>query len=106
MDAKTRALFAARSKVIKALAHPTRLFVVDQLSRRKTCVCDLARMVRADVSTVSKHLAVLKNAGIVQDEKRGLQVFYSLKCPCVLTFFACVKGVLKANAREQLQLVQ
>jgi ArsR family transcriptional regulator len=63
-------------------------------------------MVGADTSTVSKHLAILKNAGVVDDDKRGAQVFYSLKCPCVLDFVSCVNAVLKSNVERQLQLVK
>ena len=61
-------------------------------------------MVGTDVSTVSKHLSVLKNAGLVPDEKRGSQVFYSLRVPCILNFFSCVEAVLQANAEEQSAL--
>ena len=72
-------LYEARARVIKAMAHPTRLFIVEELSRGERCVCDLTEMVGADISTVSKHLSLLKNARIVADDKRGTQVFYSLK---------------------------
>jgi ArsR family transcriptional regulator len=99
------ATFLARAKVVKALAHPTRLFIVDKLSSGERCVCELTTMVGADMSTISKHLSVLKNAGILVDEKRGLQVWYRLKCPCILQFFDCVEGVLKANAREHSELI-
>jgi ArsR family transcriptional regulator len=105
MDEKTRARFEARARIIKAMAHPTRLFFVEQLAQGERCVCELNEMVDADVSTVSKHLAVLKNAGIVQDEKRGNRVFYSLRTPCVLNFFSCVEGVLEARAKEGADLV-
>ncbi|MFH1738754.1 MAG: metalloregulator ArsR/SmtB family transcription factor [bacterium] len=106
MDPKTYARFEARTKVIKALAHPTRLFIVDQLSQEERCVCELTEMVGADMSTVSKHLAVLKNAGLVRDEKRGSQVYYNLRVPCILSFFDCVESVMKSNAAEQLELVK
>ncbi len=106
MNRSTQALFEARARIVKALAHPTRLFIVDRLSKESTCVCELTRLVGADMSTVSKHLSVLKSAGIVSDEKRGLQVFYRLKTPCILNFFSCVEGVLKANASEQASLVR
>lgn len=104
MDSRTKARYEARAAIIKAMGHPTRLFVVEELSKGERCVCELTDMVGADVSTVSKHLSVLKNAGIVQDEKRGSQVFYSLLVPCVLDFFSCVEPVLKARAREQAKL--
>jgi len=106
MDSKTRARLEARAKIIKAMAHPTRLFIVDQLSREERCVCDLTDMIGADVSTVSRHLTILKGAGIVDDDKRGTQVFYRLRVPCVLNFFSCVESVIKTTAEEQMQLLR
>jgi ArsR family transcriptional regulator len=100
MDAKTKQKYEARARVIKAMAHPSRLFIVDELSRGERCVCELRDMIGADISTVSKHLSVLKDAGILEDEKRGLQVFYRLRVPCILNFFGCVEDVLAANARR------
>ncbi len=106
MDAKTQARYAARAKIIKALAHPTRLFVVDELSKTgERCVCKLTEMIGADMSTVSKHLAILKEAGIVQDDKRGSEVYYSLRVKCVLNFLECVESVVKHNAKEQQALL-
>jgi DNA-binding transcriptional ArsR family regulator len=102
---KNKKLYEARARVIKAMAHPTRLFIVEELSGGERCVCDLTEMVGADVSTVSKHLSLLKNAGIVEDDKRGTQVFYSLKVPCVLNFFTCVESVLK-SARDELVTIR
>ena len=105
MDGKTQALFEARAEVVKALAHPTRLYIVDALSRGERCVCELREGVGADLSTVSKHLSVLRHAGVVTDEKRGLQVYYRLTCPCILRFFECIEGVLVENARKQMALM-
>jgi len=105
LDAKTRARFQARARIIKAMAHPSRLFIVDELSKGERCVCKLTEMVGADISTVSKHLAVLKEVGIVRDEKRGAQVYYHLRMPCVLNFFKCVESIMKSKAREQLGLI-
>ncbi|MCC6694766.1 MAG: helix-turn-helix transcriptional regulator [Candidatus Hydrogenedentes bacterium] len=102
MDPQLQSRYQARAKVIKALAHPTRLFIVDQLADQEKCVCELTEMIGADMSTVSKHLSVLKDAGVVSDEKRGLMVFYRLRVPCILNLFGCIEGVLKANAEAQL----
>lgn len=106
MNSARRARFEARAKIIKAMAHPTRLFIVDELSRQERCVQELTEMVGADTSTVSKHLSVLKAAGIIEDEKRGAQVYYSLRVPCVLNFFGCVEAVLESKAKEQMQLLR
>nr|MBN2277299.1 winged helix-turn-helix transcriptional regulator [candidate division Zixibacteria bacterium] len=106
MDSKTRALFEARANIIKAMAHPTRLFMVDILSGGKKCVRELTELVGHDMSTVSKHLAILKNAGIVRDERQGQQIYYHLKIPCVLNFFKCVETVIETTAREQLHVIE
>lgn len=105
MDDKTKARYEAKARIIKAMAHPTRLFLVDELSRQSRCVCELTALVGADMSTVSKHLSILKAAGIVEDEKRGLQVWYSLRMPCILNFFGCVEQVQKLTVRSQQKLV-
>ena len=104
MDPKTKSRYQVRARIIKAMAHPTRLFIVDELSRGQRCVWELTEMIGDHVSTVSKHLLVLKNAGIVADTKHGPEVLYSLRLPCVLKFFSCVESVIKTNAKEQTAL--
>ena len=106
MNQKTRSRYEARARIMKALAHPTRLFIVDQLAEGERCVCELTDMIDADVSTVSRHLSVLKAAGVVADEKRGVQVYYSLLVPCVLNWYSCVEGVLQASAKRHLAVAQ
>lgn len=86
--------YEERARILKAIAHPSRLMMVDELSRGERCVCELTNLVGHDISTVSKHLSVLKSAGIVADEKRGKQVYYRLRVPCVLKFFHCLEHVL------------
>lgn len=90
----------ARAGVLKAMAHPTRLFILEQLSEKECCVCELTEMVGVDVSTISKHLTVLRNSGIIAADKRGNQVFYTLRTPCILNFLGCVETVLEERARE------
>jgi DNA-binding transcriptional ArsR family regulator len=104
MDSKTQARFEARARIVKAMAHPTRLFIVDALSSGEKCVCELTEMVGADVSTISKHLSILRNAGIIRDSKRGQWVWYRLACPCILSFFDCVESVIRTTAEEQLEV--
>jgi DNA-binding transcriptional ArsR family regulator len=106
MDQKQKDLLEARARIIKALAHPTRLFIVDELSRAEKCVNELTEMIGADNSTVSKHLSILKNASLIKDRKEGTQVFYYLKTPCILNFFGCVESVLKSTAEESISLIE
>ena len=85
--------FKTQAQMFKALAHPGRLLMLDELSRGERCVCELAALVGSEMPTVSRHLSQLKNAGIVDDDKRGAQVFYRLVTPCVMNFFKCVASV-------------
>ena len=97
MKHKDRALLEAKAKVLKAMGHPTRLYMVEELGRGEQCVCQFVDRLDVDFSTVSKHLAVLKQAGIVEDDKRGQQVFYRLRVPCVLRFMNCIEAVLESG---------
>jgi ArsR family transcriptional regulator len=106
MDKKTRARSEARADIIKAMAHPSRLVMLEELSKGERCVCELQELVGADMSTVSKHLSIMKSVGLVVDDKRGTQVFYALRTPCVLNFLDCVENILKTNAKERLALLK
>lgn len=106
MDIKTQNRLDAKARIIKAMAHPTRLFIVETLAKHEHCVCELTAMIGADVSTVSKHLSILREVGIINDEKRGSSVYYQLKMPCVLGFFSCVDTVIKSNAQGQLKCIR
>ncbi len=79
-----------RSAVIKALGHPSRLRMAEALMQGEQCVCDLKELVGSDMSTVSKHLSLMREAGVLNCEKRGLNIYYSLACDCLGEFLRCV----------------
>jgi DNA-binding transcriptional ArsR family regulator len=107
MDRKQMAKYEARARVIKAMAHPGRLIILDELSEHgERCVCELTELVGTDMSTVSRHLSQLKNAGLVSDEKRGTMVYYRLRIKCLANFFSCVEAVLEQNALDHRELVE
>jgi ArsR family transcriptional regulator len=93
--------YAARARIAKALAHPIRLLMLDAMAEREWCVCDLTRLAGLDQSTVSKHLAVLKQAGIVADRKAGPKTFYRLRICCLTDLWDCIENVLRENLRAQ-----
>lgn len=106
MDKTEKAKYETRSKVLKALAHPTRLKLVDILSDHdEVCVCDLTEAVGTDMSTVSRHLSQLKNAGIVESEKHGQMVFYRLRVKCLTRLFSCIESVVQGHVESQLKLL-
>lgn len=79
------------ASVFKALGHPARLCIIQQLSKKELCVCELTQIVALDISTVSNHLSILKNVGLIANNKRGLQVFYRLANPCIISAIHCLK---------------
>ena len=85
--------YKVQAEILKALAHPTRLLIIDELSNGERCVLELTNLVGHEMPTISRHLSRLKFAGIVQCEKRRAQVFYRLKQPCVTDFFRCIASV-------------
>jgi DNA-binding transcriptional ArsR family regulator len=106
MTEKEKALIEAKANILKALGHPTRLWMAEQLVDGEKCVCELAENIDADFSTISKHLTVLKQAGVVIDEKRGKQVYYRLKVPCILNFMPCIEEVIQATAQMHIALMK
>jgi ArsR family transcriptional regulator len=106
LDPKTKARFTARANVLKAMAHPSRLFMVEQLSKGEECVCKLAEMIGVDMSTASKHLSLLKHVGIVEDEKRGSMVFYRLRAPRVMDCMGWVEHLLKDTAEQHAEVAK
>ncbi len=77
--------------VFKALGHPVRLMIVEMLIDGERCVCELQENSKRDMSTISSHLNILKNNGVVKGEQRGKNVYYTLACPCLTQVIACLK---------------
>ncbi|OHD76579.1 MAG: hypothetical protein A3J97_05265 [Spirochaetes bacterium RIFOXYC1_FULL_54_7] len=91
MDAADKTRLNQRATLLKSLAHPSRLLMMEMLEERPRCVSELTEAVGADITTVSKHLAILKRAGLVKDVKRGTYSDYELVCGCVSHFIDCIE---------------
>jgi len=103
---KTKPQYEARAQIAKALAHPTRLLLLDALAENDLCVCEMTELVGADQSTVSKHLAILKETGFLRVEKQGAMNVYSLRCQCLEQFFGCIESLLRQKVQEQQELIE
>jgi ArsR family transcriptional regulator len=105
MGAKRQLRYDALADILKAIAHPTRLLILEELSERSRCVSELTEMIGADTSTVSKHLTLMKSAGIIENQKNGNKVIYSLRVPCVMKFMGCIESVLETDAKDKMELL-
>ena len=91
----------AISTVFKALGHPSRVFIVEKLKVAEHCVCELSEMIGVDMSTISRHLSILKKAGIVSDRKEGTTVYYSLVCECLTQMLSGVENIIRMQLESQ-----
>ena len=91
-----------RVKIIKAMAHPVRLMVIEFLRGEEHPFSEIFHLFQLDKSTISKHLLVLKEAGIVSSKKTGTEMIYKLEVPCVADFFTCATVVIESNVKKQL----
>ncbi|NLF96403.1 MAG: winged helix-turn-helix transcriptional regulator [Candidatus Riflebacteria bacterium] len=105
MNDEQKLLIEAKTEVLKALAHPTRLYIIEELARGEQCVCKFVEAIKADFSTISKHLAVLKNAGLVEVDKRGQQVFYQLRMQCLPAFLNCIGREVAENIKTRSRII-
>ncbi|MGC9320010.1 MAG: ArsR/SmtB family transcription factor [Armatimonadota bacterium] len=101
-----QSVYEARAEVMKALAHPSRLIIVDALSAGEKCVCELQELVGSSMPTVSRHLSQMKNAGIIEGRRDGNQIYYSLLVPCVLRVFPCIDAVLRNEAERMAEALE
>lgn len=93
--------YEARARIARALAHPSRLLLLDAIDDGEKCVCELTELLQADQSTVSKHLAILKQSGIIGDRREGSKTFYSVKICCLKGLWECIETVLQENLKAQ-----
>jgi len=101
MTPRNRERLRLKAEVFKALGHPIRLGIVEFLQNGEMCVCEIVEHVGTEISNVSKHLGVLKKAGIVADRRDGLRIMYSLTMPCAVDFARCVEGVVIKRLEDQ-----
>ena len=106
MDKDKMSRYYALAEVLKAITHPARLIIIEELSQKERCVSELTEIIGLDTSTVSKHLALMKNAGIVANDRIGNQVFYNLRVPCILQFIGCIESVILDEAEEKLRIIK
>ena len=105
MDAY-RQYITEQAKIFKALGHPSRLLMVDAMRSGEKCVCELQALTGADMSTVSKHLSLLKEAGVVSSEKRGTNIYYKLTLRCLDSFLACTSEIVQNRVLQQYSMIQ
>lgn len=94
-----------KAEVFKALGHPIRLGIVEFLGDEEKCVCEIVEEVGTGMSNVSKHLAILKKAGVVTDRREGLNIRYRVTMCCCQDFSRCIEGVVIQRLEDQRSIM-
>ncbi|MGM0462726.1 MAG: ArsR/SmtB family transcription factor [Fibrobacterota bacterium] len=89
-----------KTEILKALAHPSRLWIIESLYEKDRCVCEFVDALKVDYSTVSKHLSILKNAGLIAGKQSGKERWYSLRTPCIRNFMNCIETIITQTEVE------
>jgi ArsR family transcriptional regulator len=94
----------ARAEVFRALAHPTRLRILECLLGAEKCVHELQEVVGSSLPTVSRHLAQMKAAGLLGCRREGTNIYYRLLVPCITNTFACIDEAIRADSERRAEI--
>lgn len=98
-------ILEGQASILKALGQPTRLQILELLKDGERCVCEIFPAINQEQANVSKHLSILRQAGILESRKDGLRILYRIKTPEILVLLDGVSRLLKARASEQHQMM-
>lgn len=93
-----------KANVLKALGQPTRLKILELLRNGERCVCEIFPAIQEEQSNVSRHLALMKAAGILASRKQGQMVHYRVRDPQVFKLLDGVSALLKTHIDERKTL--
>lgn len=93
-------------RVMKALSDPNRVRVLKLLQGKKLCVCDIQKCLRLAQSTVSRHMKTLEDAGLVEHERQGTWIIYSLVTDHESVYGAAMLSHLEGWLEDDKELEQ
>ncbi len=83
------------AEIFKALSHPTRVRIIDYLSDGEKCVKDIWQELKVPQPTVSQHINILKEAGIISYRKEGVKTCYRIEMPIVVKILKLLREEVK-----------
>ena len=92
-----------KADMLKALAHPIRIMIFEELANGEKQVGELVEIMGTKEANTSRHLAVMRKAGLLSSRKEGLNVFYSIKIQCFLSMLSCIDEGVCSIAEDQGQ---
>jgi ArsR family transcriptional regulator len=105
VDAMPDSLRRFKADVFQALAHPTRIAIIELLGNRELSAGELIEELGMEQANVSQHLAVLRSKQLVVNRKAGNQVFYSVRDPILLEVLALMRSYFQKHLTEALAIL-
>ena len=103
---KDKKLFEMQAEVCKTLANPKRLEIINALREGERTVSDLVEILGVPKANVSQHLAVMRNTGVLNNRRDGVNIYYSLASPKVTEACMLMKEVLKERLQSKTGLLE
>jgi DNA-binding transcriptional ArsR family regulator len=97
---------AFRADIMKALAQPTRLKIIEFLRDGERCVCEIFPAIGEEQSNTSRHLNMMQAAGVLSRRKEGLKIFYAIKHPEILDIVDIVTRIVKQETAGRHELMK
>ena len=97
---KSREAYRPSARILKALSHPARLKILNALRDDEECVCHLTALLGQRQAYVSQHLMFLRQAGLIEDRKEGLRVYYRIKDSRLLGVLDLVNAMAGITRQE------
>ena len=93
-------VFKVKADLLKSLAHPSRLAILDFLKTREASVGEMVTKLGIEQSGLSKHLSILKQAGILSSRQEKVTVFYSVRNKDIFVVLRTISRILVKKFRE------
>ncbi len=99
-------IFERKSEILKALAQPTRLRIIELLRDGERCVCEMIPILGEEQANTSKHLSILRQAGIVEYRKEGVSSYYRIKNKKIFKIIDTVEDIVKSELLNSARLAE
>lgn len=100
----TNKIYGRKANLLKALAHSLRLQIVDLLRAESITVSELSAKLNEVQANISRHLAILRNSGIIDYKKEGVKTFYFVKHDCIANLHVCLDEILKDRLKGDIDM--
>ncbi len=95
-----------KAEILKALAQPTRLKILELLRNGERCICEIVPAINGEQSNISRHISLMQKSHLVTTRKDGVRVMVKVKDPRVFEVLDSISTILKSRMSEQSKLIR